>query len=485
MARFRLLTPDAQYADDGVIERETAGADVDWDIRRAHSLSELSDESLGACDALVTWHEMKIDAAFVSALRRCRIIVRAGVGFDHIDLATAAAVGIPVCNTPDYGTSEVADHAIGLMLALRRGIVAYHQNLIADPMGGFDHARAPLVRRLRGRVFGVIGLGRIGVATALRAKAFGMTVVAYDPYVSRGSEIAVGVDRVESLKGLLAASDVVSLHCPLTDETREMINAATIAQMKRDAILINTARGAIVDIRALLDALRNGEIAGAGIDVLPIEPLKRDDVVAVAYRHRSRPDRWRTPDRDAPRRLVQSRKRQRRSPTRGRNGDALSARRQATQSRQRSVRSPPPDVAGRLHRMSISHPDRPRSRPRRGKGRDERLPCPNPIFLPPEKELGDAVDLIAWPAWFFANCAAMRSTLPPSGLTQIGRIIPSGIDERLRSLQEAFRAPRLRLVSWPAHEGAAFMAERSARSGGIRAAYGNNRPSQTCRRRNS
>jgi D-3-phosphoglycerate dehydrogenase / 2-oxoglutarate reductase len=289
MAPFHLLTPDAQYADDGVIERQTAGGDVDWDIRRARALSELPPELLAACDALVVWHEMKIDAAFVSALRRCRIVVRAGVGFDHIDLAAAAAAGIPVCNTPDYGTSEVADHAIGLMLALRRGIVSYHQNLVADPVAGFDYTRAPLVRRLRGRVFGVVGLGRIGVATAIRAKAFGMNVVAYDPYVSRGSEIAVGVDRIESLKGLLAASDVVSLHCPLTDETREMINAATIAQMKGDAILINTARGAIVDIRALLDALHNGEIAGAGIDVLPIEPPKRDDIVAMAYRHRSDP----------------------------------------------------------------------------------------------------------------------------------------------------------------------------------------------------
>jgi phosphoglycerate dehydrogenase-like enzyme len=288
-ARFRLFTPDAQYADDGVIERQTAGGDVDWDIRRAHSHAELSDESLGACDAVVAWHEMKIDAAFVSTLKRCRIIVRAGVGFDHIDLAAAADAGIPVCNTPDYGTSEVADHAIGLMLALRRGIVSYHQNLIADPVGGFDYARAPLVRRLRGRIFGVVGLGRIGVATALRAKAFGMNVVAYDPYASRGSEIAVGVDRVESLKDLLAVSDVVSLHCPLTDETRKMINAATIAQMKRDAILINTARGAIVDIRALVDALRNGEIAGAGIDVLPIEPPPRDDEFAIAYRDRADP----------------------------------------------------------------------------------------------------------------------------------------------------------------------------------------------------
>jgi lactate dehydrogenase-like 2-hydroxyacid dehydrogenase len=123
---------------------------------RAHSLGELSDETLGACDALVAWHEMKIDAAFISTLRRSRIIVRAGVDFDHIDRAAAAGAGIPVCNTPDYGTSEVADHAnIGLMLALRRGIVSYRQNLIADPVVGFDYTRAPLVRRLRGRVFGV------------------------------------------------------------------------------------------------------------------------------------------------------------------------------------------------------------------------------------------------------------------------------------------------------------------------------------------
>ncbi|HVY19706.1 MAG TPA: C-terminal binding protein [Bauldia sp.] len=289
MARFRLLTPDAQYADDGVIERQTAGSDVDWDIRRARTLNGIPAEALAACDAVVVWHEMLIDRAFVAALKRCRIIVRAGVGFDHIDLAAAAEAGLPVCNTPDYGTSEVADHAIGLMLALRRGIVSYHQHLVADPRAGFDYTKAPLVRRLRGRVFGIVGLGRIGIATAIRAKAFGMNVVAYDPYVSRGSEIAVGVDRVESLKELLTVSDVVSIHCPLTDETRNMINARSLAQMKRDAILINTARGAIVDIPALVEALRAGTIAGAGVDVLPIEPPRDDDVLADAYRGRKDP----------------------------------------------------------------------------------------------------------------------------------------------------------------------------------------------------
>ena len=287
MARFRLLTPDAQYADDGIIERRTAGADVDWDIFRERAPDRLTAEALASCDAMVIWHEMKVDRALLASLKNCRIIVRAGVGFDHIDLDAAAEIGIPVCNTPDYGTSEVADHAIGLMLALKRGIVSYHQHLVADMTKGFDYSLAPLVGRLRGKIFGVVGLGRIGVATALRAKAFGMSVAAYDPLVSRGTEISVGVDRKESLEELLAVSDVVSIHCPLTAETRRMINATTLKTMRRDAILINTARGAIVDTDALVDALRRDVIAGAGIDVLPTEPPKADDALATAYRGRA------------------------------------------------------------------------------------------------------------------------------------------------------------------------------------------------------
>ncbi len=283
MARFRLLTPDAQYADDALIERRTAGADVDWDIFRERSPEKVSPEALAACDAMVVWHEMKVDGALLATLKRCRIIVRAGVGFDHIDLDAAAELGIPVCNTPDYGTSEVADHAMALMLALRRGVVSYHQHMVASPQRGFDYTLAPLVTRLRGRNFGVVGLGRIGIATALRAKAFGMNVIAYDPLVSRGTEIAVGVERKESLAELLAACDVVSLHCPLTPETRQMINRETLRHMRRDAILINTARGAIVDTGAVLEALRDGSLAGAGLDVLPVEPPKVDDPLALAY----------------------------------------------------------------------------------------------------------------------------------------------------------------------------------------------------------
>ena len=137
--------------------------------------------------------------------------------------------------------------------------------------------------RLRGRSFGIVGLGRIGIATALRAKAFGMHVLAYDPLVSRGTEIAVGVGRKETLEELLAESDVVSLHCPLTPETRNMINAEALGRMRKDAILINTARGAIVDTDAVLAALRNGTIAGAGLDVLPKEPPDPSDPLAAAF----------------------------------------------------------------------------------------------------------------------------------------------------------------------------------------------------------
>jgi phosphoglycerate dehydrogenase-like enzyme len=284
MPNFRLLTPDAQYADDGVIERQTTGPDVEWTIFRAGDRDgrDIPSETLSVADALVVWHEMTVDETFINKLDSCRIIVRAGVGFDHIDLEAAGRAGIAVCNTPDYGTSEVADHAIGLMLALSRGILGYDAAMRRDPIGNFEATTAPLVRRIRGRVFGIVGLGRIGIATALRAKAFGMRVVAYDPYVPAGTEIAVGVTRVTNLADLLAQSDVVSLHAPLTAMTRGMINSVTLSQMKPDAVLINTARGALVDVAALIANLDAGKLAGAGLDVLPEEPPLPGSPVALA-----------------------------------------------------------------------------------------------------------------------------------------------------------------------------------------------------------
>jgi lactate dehydrogenase-like 2-hydroxyacid dehydrogenase len=209
-------------------------------------------------------------------MERCRVIVRAGVGYDHIDLAACGARGIAVCNVPDYGTSEVADHAIALMLALTRGIVRYHNALAADPVGNWDVPHNPLIPRLRTKTFGVVGMGRIGTAAARRAAAFGLRVMFFDPYLPDGAELGLGFERADSLEALLRQADVVSLHTPLTEETRHLIDARALAAMKPTAVLVNTARGAIVDVAALTDTLREGRLAGAGIDVLPEEPPAAD-----------------------------------------------------------------------------------------------------------------------------------------------------------------------------------------------------------------
>jgi lactate dehydrogenase-like 2-hydroxyacid dehydrogenase len=179
---------------------------------------------------------------------------------------------VPVCNVPDYGTTEVADHAIALMLSLARGTSFHHDALRADPKAGWRPRAAPLALRLRTAVFGVVGLGRIGLAAARRAEAFGMRVVFFDPYRPNGTELAVGYARVKSLEELMGMSDVVSVHAPLSAETHHMIDAKALAAAKKGLILVNTARGGVVDLDALFEALRGGQIGGAALDVLETEP---------------------------------------------------------------------------------------------------------------------------------------------------------------------------------------------------------------------
>lgn len=221
-------------------------------------------------DAVIVFHEVSITSAVIETLKQCKVIGRTGVGIDNVDLAAAGAKGIYVCNVPDYGVDEVADHAMALALGCVRGLMRIERG-IRESLAPWDfHAMRP-ARRLAGATMGIVGLGRIGTATALRAKAFKMRVLACDPYIPAGFDKAVGVEMVD-LPTLLTESDVVSLHVPLTDETRHMIDAAALATMKRDAVLVNTARGAVADVDALAAALKNGTIAGAGIDVLPIEP---------------------------------------------------------------------------------------------------------------------------------------------------------------------------------------------------------------------
>ena len=259
----------------------------------AHSEEELAGRIEGA-DAIILYHEVSLTRRTVQRLAQCKLIVRAGVGIDNVDRECARLRGIPVANVPDYGSEEVADTAIGMALALTRGIHVVNSRLMAGE-GPWSYQQIVPLSRLRGRVFGVVGLGRIGTATALRAKALGMDVLFYDPYKPDGYDKALGIRRVETLLELLAQSLVVSLHCPLTDETRQMIDSTTIAQMSRGSYLINTSRGAVVDTSAVPEAIASGRLAGAAIDVLATEPPPDDDPLLVA---------WRDPDHPAHHRLI-------------------------------------------------------------------------------------------------------------------------------------------------------------------------------------
>ncbi|MDQ6435356.1 C-terminal binding protein [Mesorhizobium sp. LHD-90] len=274
------------YAPDTALY-QAFGPDVVFDIHRssAEATEPPSLERCRAADAVINCAATLQIGVPVEAFERCKIVVREGVGYDTLDLAGWGARGVPVCNVPDYGTTEVADHALGLLLSLTRGTTSY-QEAVRDRTDGWHYAAAPLVRRLRGQTFAVLGLGRIGLATARRAAAFDMKVIFYDPYLPNGAELAVGYERVRSLDEVMARADILSVHTPLTEETRGMVGAAALAKAKPELIVINTARGPIVDLDALAEALKAGRIAGAGLDVLPREPADPDHPLIKAFRAR-------------------------------------------------------------------------------------------------------------------------------------------------------------------------------------------------------
>jgi len=228
--------------------------------------------------ALIVWHNIPITAPTIERLRQCRALIRNGVGYDSVDGQAAARCGIAVCNVPDYGTEEVADHAIALTLALCRQLFPLDQE--AKKLGWAIRVEAKM-RRLRELTFGIIGLGRIGTATALRAKALGFKVCFYDPYLPNGVDKAVGLTRLRRLDDLLRASDVLSLHCPLSTETHHMIAERELTLLKPSAFVVNTARGAIIHKNAILAALRDGRLAGAALDVVEDEPLRTAEEAAT------------------------------------------------------------------------------------------------------------------------------------------------------------------------------------------------------------
>ena len=275
---FTILWPAMRWPTDRHIETDSVG---EHQAIFCESQRDVTDEQWRNADAVVSVGD--IPAEHRSKMEKCRIFVTPKVGFDNIDLQAWAAMGIPVCNVPDYGTQEVADHAMALMLSLMKGITFHTRELKKDPKGLWRPALNPYGKRLSACTFGVVGLGRIGTAAALRAKAFGMDVVMYDPYRENGAELAVGIRRVHSLTELFAECDVVSLHAPLSQETDKLIDAEVLAASKPGLVLVNTARGPIVDLDALYTAMREDQVQAVGLDVLPEEPADPEHPLIKAW----------------------------------------------------------------------------------------------------------------------------------------------------------------------------------------------------------
>lgn len=265
--RFQVIVTDT-VADLGP-ERKILDDVADVTLLTTNDEAEVARRGAEA-DALLVYHTIKLTERSIATLTKCRGIIRCGVGYDNVDIEAAGKRGIVVCNVPDYGTEEVADHALMLLLAIARRFLPAQQS-VRD--GDWNYQIALGTPRLRGRTLGLIGCGRIGTAMVLRAKAIGMRVVLFDPYTPNGIEKALGVERCHRLEDLLKQSEFVSVHCPLTPDTRHILNAKTLAMLPRRAYVINTARGPCVDGTALLQALEKGQVAYAALDVVESEPL--------------------------------------------------------------------------------------------------------------------------------------------------------------------------------------------------------------------
>jgi D-3-phosphoglycerate dehydrogenase len=242
--------------------------DLEVDLRPELAESGLG-EAIGGFDALIVRSQTKVTAEVLDRAERLKVIGRAGIGLDNVDVDAATRRGILVVNAPQSNVVSAAEHTIALLLAQARNIPQAHAALKA---GGWERGTFQGVE-LNGKTLGIVGLGRVGAMVAHRAAAFDMRVVAFDPYVSRERAKAVGVELMPNLEALLVQSDFVTIHLPRSPETDALIGERELALMKPGARIVNTARGGIVDERALVKALRDGKLGGAALDVFTQEPI--------------------------------------------------------------------------------------------------------------------------------------------------------------------------------------------------------------------
>ena len=268
---MRILVAEP-IADEGI---DVLQARHDVDVRTGLSRDELR-SAIADYDALLVRSQVRVDAPLIEAGPRLVVIGRAGVGVDNVDLDAATRAGVTVVNAPTGNTIAAAEHTLALLLGLARRVAAADASVRRGKW-----QRAPFEGvEVRGKTLGLIGLGKIGLAIADRARGLEMTVVGHDPYVTAEQASLHGVELVD-LDVLLARSDFVSVHVPLTHATKHLIGRATIAKMKPGAFVLNTARGGIVDEAALADALLSGQVGGAAIDVFETEPPKDSPLLSA------------------------------------------------------------------------------------------------------------------------------------------------------------------------------------------------------------
>src|SRR3954462_12096586 len=275
---MKILVAEPLAAAAADVLRQEAG----WEIIQADP--KTYGEHLADCDALLVRSAVKVTKEVLQRAPKLRVIGRAGVGVDNVDLPAATDAGVLVMNTPGGNAVSVAEHTLALMLSMARSIPQAN----ASTKAGKWEKKKFLGNELRGKTLGIVGLGSIGREVVRRAKPFEMRIVAYDPYVSPQTARDLGVELI-ALPDLYRASDYITLHVSLTPETEHMLNAQAFASMKPGARIVNCARGELIDVQALQQALENGQIAGAGMDVFKKEPpgelpvFSLDGIVATPH----------------------------------------------------------------------------------------------------------------------------------------------------------------------------------------------------------
>lgn len=275
MTPYKIVITDFGSPENDIEEAELRASGLDYKLVRLNaSTAEQLIPQVSDADALIVqW--AKIDRQVIESLTRCKVISRYGIGVDMVDLKAAGERGIPVANVNDYCFDEVSTHTLTFLLMLNRHLLTHHQHVKAGNWGKSAVAGGP-PSRLNGQTLGIVGMGNIGRAVVEKAKPFVAQIIAFDPYLTTAQAADIGVELV-SFDDLLRRADYVTVHCPLTDETRHLFNAAAFDKMKPTAYLINMARGPVVDQPALVEALKSGKILGAALDVLEKEPPDADD----------------------------------------------------------------------------------------------------------------------------------------------------------------------------------------------------------------